>query len=166
FLLIKTQHAKDNFANCTGVIRRNGQQAGDLRSGVCCPGRVAANRHHDRAAFLPERRLQLFHQLNFAEAAGLLHRQRTAIREGAKDSRTAVAVTKLGIERDDLVRLGFEIREIRPRQLELDLQPVSSPTRGAFDSAHRNSYEIAGEYTIAALHIRLLETCTTMEIFS
>src|SRR5439155_7737530 len=73
-LLLQTQNAKDNFANFTGVIRRDGHQTRDLRFGVLCPGRVAANRHQDRATLLPERRLQFFHQLDFAEAGGLLHR--------------------------------------------------------------------------------------------
>src|SRR5262245_59063419 len=154
----KIEQAEGQFTRFTRMIRREGHQTGYQRFAVLRPGRVAVNRHHDGAAFLPKSRFQPFHQLNSAEAGGLLHRKRTAVREAAKDSRATIAVTQFGIECDNLVWFRFEIRKVRPREFEFNLHALSRPTRSHFQADNGNSLEVTGAETESTLNVRPLQT--------
>src|SRR5437870_3260137 len=143
FFPVQTQRAKHDPADLPVAIRRDSHESSDLRCRVLGPGRVTTDRHHDRAAYRPKGWFQSFHQLNPAQARRLLHRQRTAIRERAKNPLPAVAVTQFGIERDDVVPLRFEFREIGPRQFELDLHPARGAARANLNSDFRNRVQVA-----------------------
>ena len=88
----------------------------------------------------------------------MLHRQRTAVSERAKNPRSAVAVAQLRVQRDDFVKFRFEVREIRPGQFEFNLHAARSPVRGNFDADFPDRFEKTRTQTETRLHVCPFQT--------